>query len=65
MSAVVKQIIKAAKEQGIKVNKKKLCLKLFLQGHKSFGHEGGQLKEKQINKIKKFAASVLSDLKKL
>lgn len=60
MKKAISRIIEYADKAGIKVNDKHLCLKLGMQGHGTFGREGGHLTDDQIEKIKEFTADVLA-----
>ena len=58
------KITEYATKAGIKINEKKLYLRLMLQGHGMIGREGGHLTDAQVEKIKEFASEVLEDLQK-
>lgn len=62
MATVLQKIKKYGDKAGIKVNEKQLCLRIMLQGHTSFGREGGHFTHEQVGKIKKFASEVFESL---
>lgn len=60
MKKAISRIIEYANKSGIKVNDKQLLLKMVMQGHGTFGREGGHLTDNQIEKIKEFTSDVLA-----
>jgi hypothetical protein len=60
MKKAISRITEYADKSGIKVNDKQLCLKMVMQGHATFGREGGHLTDEQIEKIKEFTSDVLA-----
>lgn len=60
MKKAISRIAEYASKAGIKVNEKQLCLKMALQGHATFGREGGHLTDEQIQKVKEFTSDVLA-----
>jgi flavodoxin len=60
MKKAISRIIEYANKAGIKVNDKQLFLKMVMQGHGTFGREGGHLTDDQIEKIKEFTSDVLA-----
>ena len=62
MKKAIERITEYANEAGIKVNEKRLCLKILLQGHSALGREGGHLTEKQIAETKTFTSEIMAKL---
>lgn len=60
MKKAISRITEYADKAGIKVNDKQLCLKMVMQGHATFGREGGHLTDEQVEKIKEFTSDVLA-----
>jgi flavodoxin len=63
MKTAINRITEYANKVGIRINKKHLCLRMMLQGHTMLGRKGGNLNDKQIEKIKVFTSEVLESLK--
>ena len=63
MASTIKQIKKIVIHKGISVNENELLIKMLLQGHSSFGLQGGKLTSKQIQKIESFVNDTLISLK--
>lgn len=63
MKVALNKITEYANKAGIKVCEKQLCIKMGLQGHSTFGREGGKLTDEQLTKIKNFTSEVLEGLK--
>lgn len=63
MKKAISRITEYAGKAGIKVNVKQLCLRMVMQGHGTFGREGGHLTEEQIAKVKEFAQEVLAGVR--
>jgi flavodoxin len=64
MKVTLKRIAEYANNAGIKVNEKQLSIRMFVQGHATFGLKGGNLSDTQIEEIKKFTCEVLAGFKK-
>jgi flavodoxin len=63
MKTTINRITEYANKAGIRVNKKYLCLRMMLQGHTMLGRKGGNLNDRQVEKIKMFTSKVLENLK--
>lgn len=62
MKKAISRITEYANKAGIQISKKHLCLRMMIQGHTMLGRTGGNLNDKQIEKIKAFASEVLESL---
>lgn len=61
MDIVLKRIVEYAGLANIPVNDRKLCVRMMLKGHGSFGLVGGILTDKQISNVQAFTKEVLAN----
>lgn len=58
MKVALDRITEYAAKKNIEINKNKLCIKMGLKGHATFGFKGGKLTKKQVENVRKFVDTI-------